>query len=598
MKSLLRNTILAVIALLMGHSALAVTLTVSPSVTSNTYPGFITLNITGLTNTEKVVVQRWIDGNANGAVDAGEQMMDTFKISDGGVTIIGGVTNLNAPYDLNSTTGAITTTLNFAASLAVENMTGHFVYVVTSPTGHFAPVTATFVVTNAALNQSITGTIYSNGVPSPYAIVVAQDTKAQNPTGSAIADVNGHYFLTLPAGSYALIGGAINCYFNQSTAPVFTLTNGFSVTNDLFVTGGGTNTISGNVYEAGNSNGLGAILLQFQSGSLFEIAFTDTNGNYSAAVAPAFWKIRPSKERLARRGYVLPEATFQVNATGGGGVTNANIALLKGNALYYGRITDGSGNPFANVEVDAGANNSSGASYAGKGFSDANGYYTAAIMGDLTNNWNCNVNNGKNTAIGAYIFNTFNSNTNVPNQVTLENFTALPATATISGHVQDNSGTNIIGVALSANAFISGNNYQSLDSVTDQSGNYSIAVANGNWNVQFQTGGNDSANLDVRGYEDLSQPHFVNVPPTNAVLNLVVYPIGTPVISQPARFSPTQFNFNISGATNVNYTVQISTNLASTNWTTLTSFSLTSNNFPIVDTHATNRQRFYRAIKN
>ena len=38
--------------------AKAVTLTVSPAVVSNTYPGVITLNITGLTNTEQVVVQR------------------------------------------------------------------------------------------------------------------------------------------------------------------------------------------------------------------------------------------------------------------------------------------------------------------------------------------------------------------------------------------------------------------------------------------------------------------------------------------------------------------------------------------------------------
>jgi hypothetical protein len=96
----------------------------------------------------------------------------------------------------------------------------------------------------------------------------------------------------------------------------------------------------------------------------------------------------------------------------------------------------------------------------------------------------------------------------------------------------------------------------------------------------------------------LNQPHFVNIPPTNAVLNLTVYPIGTPVINQPTRFSPTQFGFNISGAIGVNYTVLISTNLGTTNWIALSSFLLTSNNFPIVDTHATNSQRFYRAIKN
>jgi hypothetical protein len=158
MKTHLLKTLVAT-AIMFAAQAQAVTFTVTPSVVSNTYPGVITLNITGLTNTEQVTVQRWFDGNANGAIDAGEVEMEQFKIKDGGAMIISGVTNLNAPFDSNATTGAITTTLNFAASMAIENMTGHFVYAVASPTGRFAPVTATFTVTNPALSQSISGII-------------------------------------------------------------------------------------------------------------------------------------------------------------------------------------------------------------------------------------------------------------------------------------------------------------------------------------------------------------------------------------------------------------------------------------------------------
>lgn len=570
------------------------TLTVSPSVISNNYPGVITLNITGLTNTEKVTIQRWIDGNANGMIDAGEQMMDAFKIADGGAMVINGVTNLNVPFDSNSTTGAITTTLNFAASMAIENLTGHFVYALVSPTGRFAPVTATFTVTNAALNQYISGTIYSNGVASPYAVVVAQDMQAQNPVGSAVADGSGHYALALPAGNYALIGTAPNCYFDQNAAPVFTLTNGIPSTNDLFLTGGGTNTISGSVYDAGNSNGIGGLLVQFQSGSFFEITFTDSNGNYSAAVPPAFWKIQATKERLARRAYVVADATFQVDATGGS-VTNANIALPKGNALFYGRIKDNLNNPFANVEVDASTDDNT---YSAKGYSDPNGYYAVAVLGDLTNYWNCNVNSGVGTAIANYILNTFQSTTNAPGQTNLQNFIALPATAAITGHVQDNSGTNIVGVTLQAFASIGGNNYSTLDGTTDNSGNYSLAVAPGQWSVQFQYGGHDSGNLDVQGYEDISAPHFVNIPPMNAVLNLIVYPIGTPFITSPQRFGSQQFGFTINGATNVSYTVQFSTDLVLSNWAPLFSLTLTNNFIPVVDVNATNGARYYRVQKN
>jgi len=60
----------------------AVTLSVTPSVTSNTYSGVITLNVTGLTNSENVSIQTFLDLNANGAVDAGEPFIDVFKITD------------------------------------------------------------------------------------------------------------------------------------------------------------------------------------------------------------------------------------------------------------------------------------------------------------------------------------------------------------------------------------------------------------------------------------------------------------------------------------------------------------------------------------
>lgn len=43
-----------------------------------------------------------------------------------------------------------------------------------------------------------------------------------------------HYFLTMRPGIFALIGVAPNCYFDQSIAPSFTLTNGMSVTDDPF----------------------------------------------------------------------------------------------------------------------------------------------------------------------------------------------------------------------------------------------------------------------------------------------------------------------------------------------------------------------------
>ena len=589
----------ALAALFVAGSALAsppVTLTVSPSVISNSYPGLITLTITGVTNTEKVGIQRWIDLNGNGAIDAGEPMLDAFKVTDNDNSgaMIGGITNVNVPIDVNATPGAITTTLNFVGAMALEDMTGHYVYSVVSPTGRFAPVTATFVVTNTPLSQSVSGTVFTgDGVtPLPYAVVVAQDQQKNEPIGGVVSDSSGHYFLPLPASSYFLIAALPGYYYNQQLAPSVILTNGMAATNNLVVTNG-TTTISGIVYDTAKSNGIGGLLLTLQSGHLFAVAFTDSNGNYSAAVTPSFWDVQPDKQRLVRRAFVLPEATpFQFDATGGN-VTNANIGLPKASALFYGRITDISNNIYANIEVDGSADNS----YDAKGYSDQNGYYSVAVLGDNTNGWYCNINSGKNTPLANFVMNTFNSLILSNSQTVLQNFVALPATATISGHVQDNYGTNVVGVGLNASANIGGNHYQSLDGTTDNSGNYSLSMASGQWTVQFFTG-NFSDALDNHGFVDLSGPHVVNIPPTNATLNITVYPLGTPLITGPQRFGSQQFSFTINGAVNVSYTVQVSTNLASTNWASLFSLTLTNSWMPVTDFNATNSPRYYRVLKN
>jgi hypothetical protein len=588
------QTLLLVLASLAGSANASpppVTLTITPSVISNTYSGVITLNITGLTNTETVTIRRWLDLNGNGTNDAGEPLIDAFNITDNNLTnaLIGGITNLNVPFDTNPTSGAITTALN--CPWALDDLVGHYVFQVVSPGGRFSPVPATFAVTNAALGESVSGIIYSNGVPCPNATVWAQDQQLNDLAGAAVADGSGHYFLTLAPGSYSLIAGMPNAYDNVSAAPSVILTNGMAATNSLFLTNG-TVMISGSVYDAGNSNGIGGLMLILQSGGLMALAFTDTNGNYSAAVTPAFWTIQPVEPRLTRRAYMFPEAVFQVDTTGGN-ATNANLALPKGNALFYGRITDNSGAPFANVKFVAYTGNN----YKANGFSDQNGYYAVAILGDRTNYCGCKVYQAENTALGSYIVNNYLDITNAPNQTTLENFVALPATAQISGRVLDNSGNAVIGVGLYASTSINGINYNSLEGDTDSSGNYSLAVASGQWSVQFFNG-NSSDNLNWHGLIDITAPHFVTIPPTTAVLNLTVYPIGTPFITSPQRLGAMQFGFTLNGATNVSYTVQVSTNLAATNWTSLFSLRLTNNTFlPVVDYNATNSPRFYRAVK-
>jgi hypothetical protein len=289
---------------------------------------------------------------------------------------------------------------------------------------------------------------------------------------------------------------------------------------------------------------------------------------------------------------VAAQSPLQVDTTSAN-VTNANLGLPKGNALYYGRITDNSNVPFNNIRMSAG--DGSNNLYSAIGYSDTNGYYAVAVLGNTSTDWSCSANDSDNTVLANYVLNNF-GNTNITiGQAILQNFVALPVTAHISGRVLDNLGSPVSGVTLYADQFSGGNNYSSQNVSTDMAGNYTLGVAAGLWNVRFSYGNDD---LSSHGLVDLFQPYSVTIPPTNITLNITVYTNGTPLISQPARQSATQFSFNVVGSVGVNYSAQVSTNLAKTNWTTFSTFTLTSNYFPIVDTHATNGARFYRLLKN
>lgn len=588
MKSLMLFLAVALIGTRIAFGQVA--LTVSPSVISNTYTGLITLNITGLANGEKVTVQQWLDLNNNGVIDSGDLMFDAFKIADGGAMIIDGVTNISVPFDSNPSTGAITTTINFAAPLTLENIVGQRIFQVVSPTG---VATATLNVTNAATGQSVTGTIYSNNVPFPNSLVVALTTSAQGNgyVGAAVADATGHYSLSLNPGSYMLMPVMPNFYFNQAVAPVVGLTSGMTATKDLYGTYG-TVSISGQVYDA--TNAVGGAMLEVQSGSLFAVAFTDTNGNYSTLVGPNFWKIKPTKERLARRAYCISQSAIQVDVTTGP-ATNANIGLYKGNALFHGRITDSANNPFPNIEFDSSDSNNL---YNAKGYSNPNGYYATVAYADGTNLWTANPSSSVNLALENDILNSSTVTNISPGQAIEQDFVALPITAHISGSVHDNLGNPVPGVELYAFQFYAnGYSYNSLNAAADANGNYTLGVANGPWQVNFSYGGNND--LPHQGLVDLFGPYNVSVPPTNVTLNITVYTNGASVLTQPQFMPPSQFNFNVAGSVGVTYTVQVSTNLASGNWSSLYTFQITNSGpFTITDSSATNRSRFYRLLKN
>jgi hypothetical protein len=268
-----------------------------------------------------------------------------------------------------------------------------------------------------------------------------------------------------------------------------------------------------------------------------------------------------------------------------------SVLLPKANAMFYGRIMNNLGMPLANVPFAAHDGPDSPSFLEGGGFSDANGYYTVAVLAE-TKQWDFGSFPSVAPALANYIVSQGQGGVFSIGQTILQNFTALPTTARISGQVKDNVGNPVTGRGVFGNANIGGLNYGSYVD-TDDSGNYTFAVASGQWSVQF-----DANDLAKSGLVDLFGPHVVNIPPTNALLNIPVYPTGASALSAPQRTSPSQASLSVNGSISTTYTLQVSTNLSSTNWSSLFSFQLTSNPFQVMDSQATNQQRFYRLLKN
>ncbi|MGA2174885.1 MAG: choice-of-anchor tandem repeat GloVer-containing protein [Verrucomicrobiota bacterium] len=474
-----------------------VTFSVTPSAVSNSYMGAITLEIGGLANGETVVVQKYLDANSNGLVDAGDWLVQQFSLSDGLASMIDGVTNSNIPGDTDTTPGQITAKLNFRNGDFMQNIVGQYAFKLSSPTGRFAPITNLFSVTNFPYAQKFTGNVVSNGTsttvsnalvllfPPPRA---GKSGPSGSPLAGAVADNSGSYSIQAPPGTYSLCAFKSNYLANFSTMPVLTLGSGATVTTNLALTNA-TSSISGNLVDANNSSiGLPAILLSAQAANgLMDVSFTDTNGNFTVGVASGQWGLRADDTSLIVHGYLGLQNRTYANA----GQTGVALAVPQATALFYGSVKDTLGNPLTGIDVYASDNNDG--LYETDGYTDANGNYWAAVLGGLGSDDPWQVDLSSNSRLANYLVSPpgFDSNggTNMgAGQAALANFTALLATNYVSGSVKDNNGSPIAGVGVWAGTTINGLNYNAQTVDTDTNGNYSVMVGNGTWTIGINFG--------------------------------------------------------------------------------------------------------------
>ena len=478
-------------ALLIGlclnqHLTAAVTFTSTPSVVSNTYAGFITLQIGGLTNGETVVVQEFLDLNTNSVIDATDFLVQQFPLTDGQASTIGGIVNSNVPADTTPTNGAISARFSFINN-HFQTTAGKFLLKLSSPRGHFTPITNTLTVTNVPYPQGFTGNVVCGSTNLPNAVVLLFQGAAfeSGLFAAAVADNAGHYSLKAPPGTYTLVGLKNNYLPNALTAPSLTLGATTITTNVSLVAA--TSSLSGKVVDAADSSlGLPAILVSAKTDSgLFPLTYSDTNGSFAMGVTSGSWQISADDISLVTHGYVGPQGRVSVTA----GQSGIVLAVPKATALFYGTVKDPLGNPLVGVDVYANDNNGQ---YETDGYTDPNGNYWAAVLGGLTNDpWYLMA--STDSSLGSYIYSQApfeqSGGTNLnAGQAVRQDFEGIPALHQISGWLKDGSGYPISNVWISAQATIDNASFQTgADTAAD--GSYSFLVCNSGWTVGVNCGG-------------------------------------------------------------------------------------------------------------
>ena len=449
---------------------------VTPSSVTGDYAGGVKLSITGLSNGQPVLVEKFLDANTNGVIEAGEMLMQRFTLQDGQATLISGVRNPNVPGDDDgAANGMIRAAFTYKAQSEANLAVGQYLYRVSPDGGGFAPLTARFTVTQPAYVQKIVGRVTCGGSPVSQAFAFLITGPDQSPAATALADLNGFFTFNCPPGSYGVLALKSGYLFNFNTPSNVTVAAGLTVTQNVAMLAS-DRTISGRLIEATNGPGLAGVQVFCQADNgLSTLGMTDSGGNFSLPVSTGdrFWQISASRADAAARNCLALDDDPRVD-TSAGNVSNLVIQWPQATALLYGNVRDDRGQPVSGVHVDAGD-----LFYFGQALTDANGDYAMGVIAGI---WRFGFTDADLAALGLAEQRPGPTITAVNGQAYRVDLVVRRDTARLRGRVVDrNSGQPLPGMQVTVN-LVPDNSWNWVylgSSVTDTNGEYLLPVPPG-----------------------------------------------------------------------------------------------------------------------
>lgn len=430
----------ATLGALAGNAGAAATITVNPASIPNTYSGPLSVQIAGVPNGATVRVELLRDFNGNNAVDAADVLLKRFTLVDGTIPTLGGRTNSNVPADLDgAANGALTVTLDYRNTAAMDHVAGSYILRLSSPTSAFAAVTTSLTVTAAAFPQSVTGTVAG---ASNCVVVLVDPAKPANVVVGTTAAANGSYTLPCPVGQFKLLALQAGSVTDVANAPQVNIGATQTVPLD-FAFLNPDRTLTGLLLDGPGGAPLpGVQVIGQSSGQKMVLGFTDAAGAFSLAATSDTWNLDFSAADLAKLGCLGLLQAPPIDATVAP-VPATNFEMLRATSLIFGRITDEANHPVVGAYVtslDIG-----NYLYTTFGTTDANGNYT---LGVADGPWFVEQRADRLSQLGYLGRSAVVTAVNAT--ATAQDFTVRSVTATVQGVLVDDSGAPVAGMTIYA----------------------------------------------------------------------------------------------------------------------------------------------------